>query len=716
MRLFSFKSIKTQIVFGSAVCLTVCAAAIISVAAVRVREQALGAAKMEATSLARRRAAEVESALNNPLEVARTLSGIFGKLKDKKNALDLTRDQANSLLKGLLERNPNWVGVYTVWEPDAFDGMDQGFAKTTGHDATGRFAPYWFRDGSGKIACEPVKGYEREGEGDFYVQPRTLMRECVIEPRPLRGVGEGLVTSLVMPIVVDGKFYGITGVDLRLGFLQEMSESANVHGGDGRLYLVSNHGKVVGTGGRAELLGGALAGLGSAFESHSTDVKTGKVLVEMDGEGLRVFEPVAIGETGSPWSAIVTIPAGSVSAEATGMMWRLIAIGTLCAMAGVGALWLIARSITAPVRAISERIRAIADGDGDLTQRVDESREDELGDLARWFNRFVGNIHGIVGKLAVVTREVAEASTRIAASADQTASGLARQEEQTTQIATSIEEMAQSIMEVATRSGEASKAAAASRTDAASGGQVVEETVKEIKQIAADVGLSTAAVTELGKKSEQIGRIIGVINDIADQTNLLALNAAIEAARAGEHGRGFAVVADEVRKLAERTTRATEEVANSIREIQTQTGTAVKQFEQGAERVSKGVALAHGAGQALGRITASADSLAGMVQSIATAASQQSAASEEIARTVDQISVVTRETVRGAAEASQVAVALRRQAELLESLVSRFKLRETPTATHAQTIGASAPGPVARTPVRAFPSSDRTKRGLRNAA
>ena len=710
MRLFSFKSIKTQIVFGSAVCLTLCAAAIISVAALRVRDQALDAAQMEATNLARHRAEEVKSIINDPLDTMRTLSSIFAKVKEKKNALDLTRDQVNGLLRALLETNKTWSSVYTCWEPEAFDAMDQGFAKTTGHDVTGRFASCWTRDSAGRLTLDVLRSYERDGEGDFYLQPRAHLQEYVSEPRIVADRGGKRVVSLVAPIIADGKFFGITGVDLRLDIFQDLCDATSVHHGDGDVSLVSNGGTVVAAEHRPNLAGEPLSALGSGLATHAAEVAAGQALSASRGSELDVLEPMSIGQTGRSWSAMVTVPLSAIHAEARAIMWRLIAIGILCAVAGVGALWLIARSITAPVRAISERIRAIADGDGDLTQRVDESREDELGDLARWFNRFVGNIHGIVGKLAVVTREVAEASSRIAASADQTASGLARQEQQTTQIATSIEEMAQSITEVATRSGEASKAAVASRTDAATGGQVVEETVKEIKQIAADVGLSTTAVTELGKKSEQIGRIIGVINDIADQTNLLALNAAIEAARAGEHGRGFAVVADEVRKLAERTTRATEEVANSIREIQTQTGTAVKQFEQGAERVSRGVALANGAGQALGRITASADSLAGMVQSIATAASQQSAASEEIARTVDQISIVTRETVQGAAEASQVAVELRRQAELLESLVSRFKLRETPHAVPATGLGhGPRPGQGARTPARASANSDRTR-------
>ena len=192
--------------------------------------------------------------------------------------------------------------------------------------------------------------------------------------------------------------------------------------------------------------------------------------------------------------------------------------------------------------------------------------------------------------------------------------------------------------------------------------------------IATDVGSSATAVTTLGDKSQQIGEIIKVINDIADQTNLLALNAAIEAARAGEHGRGFAVVADEVRKLAERTTKATEEVASSIKDIQVQTGSAVQLIESGSTRVAKGVDLAQNAGQALGRISQSSQGLAGMVQSIAAAAEEQAASSQQIAKAVETINAVTRESSQGAAQVAQAASDLSQQSEKLQGMVQRFKL------------------------------------------
>jgi methyl-accepting chemotaxis protein len=356
---------------------------------------------------------------------------------------------------------------------------------------------------------------------------------------------------------------------------------------------------------------------------------------------------------------------------------EMVLVGVVVVLAlviGVVSGLLTARSIVRPLNAVVLRLKDIAEGEGDLTQRVDEARKDELGELGRWFNVFVGKIQTIMKDVASSSNQVAAASTQIAASAEEMAAGLKQQQEQTTQVSAAVEEMSQSIVEVAKKSADAANAAQDSGKQATTGGDVVQKTVVEMKGIAQQVTDSAQAVGSLGKKSEQIGQIIGVINDIADQTNLLALNAAIEAARAGEHGRGFAVVADEVRKLAERTTQATEEVARSIREIQGETTTAVQKIEGGSQQVAKGVELAGDAGQALEKIVASSSMLQSMVQSIAAAAEEQSAASEQIARSVEQINAVTRESNQGASQAAQAASQLSAQAESLQRLVSRFKV------------------------------------------
>ncbi len=314
-----------------------------------------------------------------------------------------------------------------------------------------------------------------------------------------------------------------------------------------------------------------------------------------------------------------------------------------------------------------------AAGEGDFTGRLNLKSTDEMGTLATWFNTLLDNLTSMLDDVRSASQSVASASGEIAASAEEMAAGLQEQEQQTQQVAAAVEELSQSVGEVAAKSSEATTASENSQHLAEEGGNVVRQTVDEMQGIATEVNASAQTVNSLGEQSQKIGEIIAVINDIADQTNLLALNAAIEAARAGEHGRGFAVVADEVRKLAERTTQATEEVSDSIRGIQGETSSAVQQIESSSDRVGRGVDLAGRAGSSLETIVDGSKSVQRMVQDIAAAANQQATASDEIARAIENISGVTRQSSEGAGQASEAAADLAHQSEQLMALVGKFK-------------------------------------------
>jgi methyl-accepting chemotaxis protein len=349
-------------------------------------------------------------------------------------------------------------------------------------------------------------------------------------------------------------------------------------------------------------------------------------------------------------------------------------VGAIAVTLGIAAALVLARSIVGSITLVVDRLREIADGDGDLTVRLRDTGKDEFAELGRCFNRFVGKLAEVIGNAKAVSLAVASASQQVAASAQQIAANLERQEASAVQISSAAEEMSHTVSDVARNAAEASEASANNKASATKGGEIVDSTTAEMDAIATEIQGTAAIVTSLGQRGDQIGEIIEVINDIAEQTNLLALNAAIEAARAGEHGRGFAVVADEVRKLAERTTSATQQVAQSIGEIQSETRTAVDRIESGSARAAQGVTLASDAGKSLRAIVDSSESLRSMVTSIAAATEEQSATSEEIARVITEMSEMSRETSAGARQSSEAAALLSEQAERLQATVARFKL------------------------------------------
>jgi methyl-accepting chemotaxis protein len=347
-------------------------------------------------------------------------------------------------------------------------------------------------------------------------------------------------------------------------------------------------------------------------------------------------------------------------------------VSLLAGVIGLTVAIVLSRMIVSAVTLLVGRAKEVAAGD--LSgQALPIRSQDELGELTTSINEMSTSLSTLVTEVTTTANEVASAATEIAASSEEMSQGMSEQSQQVTQISSAIEQMSASVIEVARKSGDAANNAAESGRAAKEGGEVVKQTIEGMQAISNAVSAGAASVSELGKRGEQIGQIIEVINDIADQTNLLALNAAIEAARAGEHGRGFAVVADEVRKLADRTTKATAEIADSIKAIQAETGEAVEKMNAGTGQVTTGVESATRAGESLKKIVRSAEDVTGMIQSIAAAAEEQSAAPEEVSRTVESVSAVSRQANEGANQAASAATQLSTKAEQLQTLVGRFR-------------------------------------------
>ena len=369
--------------------------------------------------------------------------------------------------------------------------------------------------------------------------------------------------------------------------------------------------------------------------------------------------------------------------------------------------FLLGRMIQEPLFEVTERM-----GNADLSTEFNSSWRNEIGKLQKAFDGFVTSLRGALSQVNEASTSVASASAQISSSTEEMAAGSHEQTAQATAVAGAVEELVSSISENARSAAMAAETATQARAAAEQGGRVVDETVTEMRQIAEVVRQSATTVQELGKSSDQIGEIVEVIEDIADQTNLLALNAAIEAARAGEQGRGFAVVADEVRKLAERTTKATKEIAGMIRKIQSDTSGAVASMERGTTKVDDGIRLADRAGASLREIVDISQKVTEMVQQIAKANEQQSSVSSEIARTTEAISRVTSETATGTQQIAQAAEDLNRLTEHLQNLVGQFHLEGG--NGHEPSIRTHSPAPEDTTRVSARPAARLTDKVAMN--
>jgi methyl-accepting chemotaxis protein len=693
--------------------------------------------------LAANYANEFDTRMSSDLSISRTLSLVMTGYRAG------VREEVSRVIKSLVENNPDILGAYVGYEPDAFDGKDARYLNTPGHDQTGRFIPYWNRL-TGKLTLDPLADYEIS---DYYLIPKTTLADSVIEPYLYQGV---LMTSYISPIIDHaGKFTGIAGVDVSLNILDTQVSEIKVLD-SGYAFLVSNTGIFVSAPDKALIGTTSLSSFAKeknnpqleGISAHIQAGKSGYVQTNDPFTGKKVtifYTPVKTGN----WGFVVVAPDAEMLAGVNQLRQTLIIVCIAGILLMAGLIWFVTQRLTRPIVLISKAADQIASGDLGLALQTRD--EDEIGQTIFAFNRMVeylqdmaraaqkvadgdltetfqpqsardvlGNafasmvitLHTSVskvdetaqallnasGQLAAASEQTGEATSQIATTIQQVALGTAQQTAGITKTSASVEQMSRAIDGVAKGAQEQAKAigmasqitsrintaieqvaqnaqsvtrdSAQAATYSRDGAKTVKETITGMEAIRAKVGLSSTKVEEMGTRSEQIGTIVETIEDIASQTNLLALNAAIEAARAGEQGKGFAVVADEVRKLAERSSLATKEIAALIKGIQKTVSEAVTAMQASAAEVEVGVTRANSAGEVLDNILGAAESVYKQAEDAGHAAAKVSAAAIELVEAVDSVSAVveqnTAATEEMAANSSELTQAIENIASVSE--------------------------------------------------
>jgi methyl-accepting chemotaxis protein len=627
----------------------------------------LDQARSESLQGARALAADLGGQLDQAMHTATTLAAATAGQLGGSAPAARDRDGWASALRAVLAANPEYTGVYLCFEPGAFDGRDAAFAGKPGHDAHGRFAPYLSRAADGSIGLEPLSGMEDTTTGptgvrvgEWYLRPKETGRPCAIDPYPYEVQGrQVMMTSLVAPIRLDGRFVGIAGVDIALDRLQASATqaAADLHA---EILVCSPRGILAATHGVEAKPGGHLREVhGDDYEEDLAEVAKGAFAADdISGEHrMEVFAPFRISGDPGVWAINLLADTGRFYAEAHGTVRMQIALGLLTAAIALTLAWILAGRIAGLVRRMTAAIGAVAGGD--YAQRLASTRADELGDLARALDATAERLgaldqrirSGIGGN----ARALGEASTRLGSTSDamseaarsaseRSGSAAAAAEQVSANVATvaaSVEEMGASAKEIAGQSGEAARVAR-------DGVQVAEEVA--------------ASVRKLGDSGTAIGEIIGTIGSLAEQTNLLALNATIEAARAGDAGRGFAVVANEVKELARQSAGAASDIGGRISAIQAEVRAAVAGVSRLAEIVARIDQTQQSIAAAIEEQTATTTELARNV-------GEAAAGNKQVAQGVAAAADGARRTTAGAAEVQAAAAELARLAAELDALV-----------------------------------------------
>jgi methyl-accepting chemotaxis protein len=645
----------------------------------------------DAVSNADKGGQEIQIYLEVYLDIVRTIAQVmeqeYGNIApaDRRGIFDI-------MLRGALTANPEIVGLWSAWEPNALDGRDSEYINQNGTDRTGRYIPYFTRDG-GNVIVEPLTGYDTE---DYYQIPRKSGRESIIEPYEYIAAGKTIhMISLVVPVKRAGQVMGAVGVDLETDQIQTMAQTINPFGVN-TTAVFSNNGLVVAHFDTArigrpmrETEGGML---GSNLNECIAGIKQGSRLtfsmqIEDTNEKMSIFfQPITIGGSTTPWSFAVAISDQIIMAPLYRILIANITIAVIMMVVITIAAFFVSRSIIRPINNTARMLKDISEGEGDLTRRLNITSQDEIGNMAHYFDLTLTKIKDLVliirnqssmlfdigTDLSANMTETAAAMNEITANIESIKGQVLNQSAGVSQTNATMEQITLNINKlnghVENQTGAVSKSSSAIEemiANVQSVSATVQKNIQGMQELAesADVGRAglqevSADLQEIARESEGLLEINGVMENIASQTNLLSMNAAIEAAHAGEAGKGFAVVADEIRKLAESSGEQSKTISTVLKKIKT----SIDKISASNESVLKKFEVIDGG----------IKSVSAQAEIIRNAMDEQNEGSKQILEVISEVNTITHEVSSEAAEMFEGSSQVIKEAHNLETVTQEI--------------------------------------------
>ena len=641
---------------------------------------------------AERYAIQIASLMQNSYQIPLTVTAQI-EAGMAKPELRLSRPQVEYLLGSSLQQASGISSIYAQFEPDGYDGEGGNWLGGASHSVAGKgsLEVYFTKDQGGAVAQQAVDAAASEAKFDtslnefgirnseWYLCGRDTRQPCLMEPY-LYEISPGnkmLMTSLTVPVLRDGKFVGLAGVDMNLPIFQQLAENLgkSLYDNKADVTLVSKMGLIVGSNRYADKLGRPLKEVGLTLPDGQP--------VSSDSDFI-LHQPIRVEAANTQWWLMIKVPKALALSKAHAISNEL---GTLLvdaqrqqiiAMGGITLLvlgllvWFI-QTITAPLSLISRHVGHLSSNEGDLTQQMEIDTHQELIDLGSQLNAFLGKLRGMVQMSKGIGQQVYQQAREMKHTADTMRSSLDEQNLELESVVSAMHEMSTTAVSVAGYAEQAAQESEAATHHINTAQQTLSNARNEIHTLVGDMHEADKAVALVAQRSTNISRILDVIRAIAEQTNLLALNAAIEAARAGDMGRGFAVVADEVRALATKTRESTDEIGQLIGSLQTEVSSSQRLMNTGIERSTTTVQGTEQAFEALNRVVAQIQQIHDHISQVATAAEQQSAVSDTINQNLMRIGDTANVIGQEASSSHQLSEALEQAATALASQLDRLR-------------------------------------------